>query len=158
MFVCSELDVERSGLANAVSIPNGAELGWEPVDHSPVPGTEPAMTMVGLMSYPPNIDAARLVRDEVLPLVRAEIPGATFRIVGRGGDSVSDLASIPGVVLVGPVESLESEMARSDLAVVPIRFGSGTRLKVVEALANGCPWSPPRWAARASTSSTAARP
>ena len=52
---------------------------------------------------------------------------------------MSDLASIPGVVLVGPVESLESEMARSDLAVVPIRFGSGTRLKVVEALANRLP-------------------
>jgi glycosyltransferase involved in cell wall biosynthesis len=50
-----------------------------------------------------------------------------------------DLASIPGVVLVGRVETLESEMARSDLAVVPIRFGGGTRLKVVEALANRLP-------------------
>ncbi len=46
---------------------------------------------------------------------------------------------MPGVDLVGPVEDLQAELGRADVAIVPIRVGAGTRLKVVEALANHLP-------------------
>ena len=46
---------------------------------------------------------------------------------------------MPGVTVTGAVDDLHEEMLLADVAVVPIRFGSGTRLKVVEALANRIP-------------------
>lgn len=140
VFVCSELDVERSGCPNAVVVPNGYELAWEPADHVAVADPEaPVFLFVGLMSYDPNIDGARWFARDVFPAVRARVPGARVRIVGRRAELVGDLASLPGVEVVGDVESLEPEMAGADVVVVPLRSGAGTRLKVVEAMANRLP-------------------
>jgi len=136
--LCSELDVGRSGLSNAHVIPNGYTR-VQPPPLRPTPGDAPEMIFVGLLSYRPNADAVRWFAEEVVPLVRCEIPGALFRIVGRGGDAVRDLQDLDGVELVGWVEDLQAQLDRSDLAVVPIRFGGGTRLKATEALANRLP-------------------
>ncbi len=138
--LCSALDVARSGMANAVEVPNGYELEWEPrakVDVTDVDA--PVFSFVGLQSYGPNADASRWMATEVLPRIRESIPGARFRIVGRRGETLSALAALPGVTVTGAVDDLHEEMALADVAVVPIRFGSGTRLKVVEALANRIP-------------------
>jgi len=136
--LCSELDVGRSGLPNAHVIPNGYARIQSP-RRRPTPGDAPEMIFVGLLSYRPNADAVRWFAEEVVPLVRREIPGALFRIVGRGGSELRDLGDLDGVELVGWVENLQAELDRSDLSVAPIRFGGGTRLKVTEALANRLP-------------------
>lgn len=140
VFVCSELDVARSGCDNAVVVPNGYELAWEPVDHRRVRVPDaPVFLFVGLLGYEPNIDAVRWFAREVLPSVLARVPGARFRVVGRRSESVQELASLPGVEIVGDVESLQPEMEGADVVVVPLRSGAGTRLKVVEAMANRVP-------------------
>jgi glycosyltransferase involved in cell wall biosynthesis len=71
--------------------------------------------------------------------VRERVPTATLRIVGRGGGRVDWVRGEPGVDLVGAVEDLSTQLDAADGAVVPIRVGAGTRLKVVEALANRLP-------------------
>lgn len=137
--VCSELDVRRSGCVNAVAIPNGYELAWTPrADRARVP-SDPVLLFTGLLSYEPNADAVRWFAGEVLPRLRRQVPRARFRVVGRGSDTVADVARLPGVELVGEVRSMQRELERADLSVVPIRFGAGTRLKVTEALANHLP-------------------
>ncbi len=139
VLLCSDLDVERSGLPNAHTIPNGASLAWEPPEDRPQVD-DPALLFIGLMSYEPNADAARWFATDVLPLVRAEVPGARFRLVGRGSDLLrEELAGLPGVEVVGAVDEVEPELRGATLSVVPIRFGAGTRLKVVEAYANRLP-------------------
>jgi polysaccharide biosynthesis protein PslH len=138
--LCSDLDVGRSGMPNAVEVPNGYELEWEPRTETEVRDPDaPVFSFVGLQSYAPNADASRWMATVVLPTIRESIPGARFRVVGRGGESLSELASLPGVTITGAVDDLREEMRRADVAVVPIRFGAGTRLKVVEALANRIP-------------------
>jgi len=138
--LCSELDVSRSGMSNAVAISNGYELEWEPrLDRADNVGDPPAFSFVGLQSYGPNADASRWMATEILPLVRRHVPDATFRIVGRRGETLTDLVDLPGVVITGAIDDLHEEVDRADVAVVPIRFGSGTRLKVSEALANRIP-------------------
>ena len=139
VLVCSELDARRSGCANAVVVPNGAEPRGEAVDHRAAPTGGAYFVFVGLMSYPPNADAVRWFVAEVWPEVRRRLPGSTFRIVGRGGEVVAELAAVEGVEVRGEVEDLAPELASADVSVVPIRTGSGTRLKVAEALANGLP-------------------
>ncbi len=139
VVVCSELDLARSGLDNVAVMPNGCDPSGTPRDRTGAPGATPVLSFVGLMSYAPNADAARWFAREVLPLVRAEIPGATLRVVGRYGERLEDLRTLAGVEITGEVPDLAPELDRADVAVVPIRFGAGTRLKVVEALANRIP-------------------
>ncbi len=138
--VCSELDVARSGCANAIAVPNGYDLAWEPrpIDRTAVSST-PTVLFVGLLSYEPNHDAARWFATRVLPRLRRQVPALRFRVVGRGSDAVSDLRGLPGVDVVGEVRSMRGELEKADLVVVPIRQGAGTRLKVTEALANRIP-------------------
>ncbi|HXW33859.1 MAG TPA: glycosyltransferase family 4 protein, partial [Acidimicrobiales bacterium] len=72
----------------------------------------------------------------VLPFLRERIPNAELRLVGEPDSSVPNLARRAGVTVVGRVPDMEPELARADLVVVPIRFGSGTRVKILEAFAH----------------------
>lgn len=140
VVVCSELDRQRSGCANAVVIGNGADPPAQVVaERTSLRGDAPVMTFVGALDYEPNADAARWFAESVLPSVRHRHPAATFRVVGRGEQQVSWLADLPGVELLGRVDDLAAVLDATDVSVVPIRVGAGTRLKVVEALANHLP-------------------
>jgi len=140
VLVCSAIDVERSGCPNVVVIPNGYTRSWEPGDHAAVIDPQrPVFLFVGLLGYAPNIDAVRWFASDVLPLIRRQLPGAEFRVVGRHCESVESLGALAGVTIVGAVDSLQAETERADVSVVPIRSGAGTRLKVVEAMANRLP-------------------
>lgn len=94
---------------------------------------------VGALDYEPNTDAVLWFIDEVLPLVRSRIPDARLRVVGRGTDALGLSAIPPGVEIVGEVADLQPELEAADVSVVPIRLGAGTRLKVIEAMANHIP-------------------
>lgn len=140
VIVPSELDRERSGCSNAVVIPNGYERAWEPSEHTEVADpAAPVFLFVGLMGYHSNTDAAQWFAADVLPRIRSDVPGARFRLVGRGCEAIEHLRGLPGVEIVGAVDTLQEELAGADVAVVPIRHGAGTRLKVVEAMANRLP-------------------
>ena len=117
--------------------PNGADLEhYRPSGEARVPGS---MLYVGSMDYVPNIDAARWFGAEIMPLIRKDVSGAQLRIVGRGGERLPDVAALPGVEIVGMVPDVQPHYARCGVFVVPLRSGGGTRLKIAEALACGCP-------------------
>jgi glycosyltransferase involved in cell wall biosynthesis len=140
VVVCSDLDVDRSGCPNAVRIGNGASAPEHVhADRTGLRGAAPTMFFVGALDYEPNTEAVEWFVREVLPQVRAEVPDACVRIVGRGAERVAWAAEVPGVQLVGAVPELAAELDRADVSIVPIRVGAGTRLKVVEALANRLP-------------------
>ncbi len=92
------------------------------------------------MHYFPNADAARFFVRDVLPVLRAEL-GDSFevRIVGKAPPSVRELGKVPNVTVTGYVSDLSTELARTDVMIVPLRHGSGTRLKILEAFANMIP-------------------
>jgi glycosyltransferase involved in cell wall biosynthesis len=140
VVVCSNLDVQRSDVDDAVAVPNGAD---EPEgiddDRRALRGAAPTMLFVGALDYEPNSDAVAWMAREVLPIVRAHRPEAVFRVVGRGSERVQWAAELPGVELAGAVSSIRHELDRADVSVVPIRVGAGTRLKVVEAMAHRIP-------------------
>ncbi len=132
VVVCSELDRRRLGAPNTVVIPNGYE---EPNPGSSRTGRGQAMVMIGRFAYPPNADGARFFVREILPRIRQRLPDATVRLVGRDEGLLEDLRHLDGVTVTGEVPDVSDELALARVVVVPVRAGSGTRLKVLEAFA-----------------------
>ena len=144
VFVCSADD--RDDLAtrgihrspevapNVVSAPRAAPARE--------PGALFTFLYVGTLGYLPNADGLKWFCDEVLPRLREEAR-KPFRVklVGRGMTSrlAASLARCPEVEPMGYVADIESVYAQADAAIVPLRAGGGTSIKLVEAMAHGLP-------------------
>lgn len=140
VVVCSELDRTRLALPDVEVIGNGsvAPAVVHP-DRRALRGDAPTFLFVGALDYEPNSEAVEWFVRDVFPSVRRRVPTAQLRVVGRGADRVAWIAREAGVELVGRAPEMQPELDRADVSLVPIRVGAGTRLKVVEALANHLP-------------------
>lgn len=105
------------------------------------PPAEPEILFVAGFAHAPNVDAALWFVNEVLPLIRARRPDARVVLAGSNPTAkVRDLAG-PGLEVTGFLSDagLAARYAAARVAVVPLRFGAGVKLKVVEALREGLP-------------------
>ncbi|MFZ0667334.1 MAG: glycosyltransferase [Acidimicrobiales bacterium] len=136
--LCSDLDATRFSAPNVFVVPNGYDKPLVPAG-TPEVGDPPTILLQGSMRYAPNTDAARWLVDEISPLIRREIPTVEIRLVGDPDGSVMRLNDPPRTTLVGLVPQMAPELARADVVAVPIRYGSGTRIKILEAFAHGVP-------------------
>jgi polysaccharide biosynthesis protein PslH len=121
------------------AISNGVDLAYFSPGATPVVAGEiPALVFTGVMDYWPNVDGVQWFADEVLPLIRAQIPGTRFVIVGsKPAESVRRLADRPGIEVTGFVEDVRSYVANARVCVVPLRIARGVQNKVLEAMAMG---------------------
>jgi glycosyltransferase involved in cell wall biosynthesis len=141
-IVCSSREQsilrERAPDAHIEVVGNG-------VDVAHYSGTAPSaerrdVLFVGSMDYHANIEAAMEFARDVWPGVRAAHPDFRFVIVGRNPpQQVRDLAAQPGIVVTGTVDDVRPWYRSAFAVVVPLRTGSGTRLKILEAMAAGVP-------------------
>lgn len=138
VVVPSREDAERSGLANVDVIPNSYPRPHRPLGNPSMAGP-PVILFQGSLDYPPNIDGAKWLTNEIAPRIRAAVPGSEVRLVGRAATSVKWLHQAGVVNVVGQVPSMEDELARASVAVVPVRYGSGTRVKILESFAHRVP-------------------
>src|SRR5262249_44972626 len=134
----SDRDAERLAVPNAAVVPNGYDEPVAPLGRAEV-GDPPTILLTGLMTYPPNADAARWLTTDIAPRVREQLPAAQVRLVGRADQRVTALGDGDRVVVTGWVEEIDPELARADVVAVPVRFGGGTRIKVLEAFAHRIP-------------------
>ena len=143
--VLSVSDTDRQsllelGVTTDISV---IENGVDCQELQPLPPSHPdteEIIFIGTMGYLPNRDAARYMVAEIFPIIRSHRPTCKLNLVGSGGNEhLADLVK-PGVVEVtGRVASPLPWYARSQLAVVPLRSGGGSRLKILEAMALGRP-------------------
>lgn len=97
---------------------------------------------LGTLHYPPNADGIRWFFNEVFPLVRERVPGATLTIIGKNPpqDFIELAERNHGVVKVtGYVDDLRPYLEESALMVVPVRAGGGMRVRILEAFAYAMP-------------------
>jgi len=102
-----------------------------------VPAQADSIIFTGLLSYRPNLDAAFWLVEEILPAILRRRPDTRLVIVGDGEPSDLDALRRPGVTVTGRVDDVRPFVSAAGASVVPVRMGSGTRLKVLEALAMG---------------------
>lgn len=105
------------------------------------PGSRNILTL-GTLHYPPNADGIRWFATDVFPLVRRRLPEVTLTIVGKNppADFLQMAAENPGVITVtGYVPELKPQLEQAALMVIPVRAGSGMRVRILEALAQAMP-------------------
>jgi polysaccharide biosynthesis protein PslH len=131
--------LERLGcdMSRVAVVTNGTEVPDALPPRAPRPGQ---LIFTGPVAYPPNLDAVRYFVEEILPIVRRSRPDVTFVVTGStAGVDVGALAARDGVRFTGRLRDVRPTLAESEVAVVPIRSGGGTRLKVLQAMGQGVP-------------------
>ena len=116
-------------------IPTGVDTDYfAPSAAAEQPGTT---VFTGSMDWMPNEDAVSYFVGSILPLVRREIPDAAFWAVGRRPSPRLQALASPHVAVTGTVDDIRPYLAKAAVCVVPLRSGSGTRIKIFEAMAMG---------------------
>jgi glycosyltransferase involved in cell wall biosynthesis len=139
VILCGQSDIDAleqsAPVPNAVVCPHGQDV--PPLSRVRSATREPGSIVIsGVMSTYTNVDAASWFAKEMLPRVRARVPGARFVIVGRNPQkSILDLAE-PGVIEVtGEVPDVYAWLYRAQVAVAPLRVAAGMQNKIVQAMA-----------------------
>ena len=126
---------ERHGLGHTAVIPNAITA---PAATTSPPGHR-RLLFLGNLTYDPNATASRELATEILPVVRTRHPTASLELVGAFDDRLFGLARKSEIQLTGSVPSVADAYERADVVVMPLRAGSGTRLKAIEAFAHRRP-------------------
>ncbi len=131
---------DRYDLARVETIDTGVDLGFYAFD-APA-GTAHAVVFAGAMDSRSNIDGIEFLMDEVWPLVAAARPDASMSVVGRNPPqslvAKAGRRALPWE-FTGFVDDIRPAVLAGDVSVIPLRVGSGTRLKAFEAMALGRP-------------------
>lgn len=147
VFLISPEEVRRL----AASLPGARVLELPPTIDTPPAASaapdlrvtgRPTFVLMGLLTLAHNVDAAEVFLDQCLPGLLEAVPDARVHIVGRGAPEslLHAAARHPGVVTVdGFVPDLDELLNGATALVMPLRFGSGIKIKLLEALGRGLP-------------------
>lgn len=101
-------------------------------------GEEKGLVFVGKMDFRPNIDAVLWFTEKVWPRIKQRKPKTQFWVVGRNlSPRLQHLKRDPQIIITGPIPDVRPYLAQAAVVVIPLRMGSGTRLKILEAMAMG---------------------
>ncbi len=103
------------------------------------PSSKPVLLFIGALDYLPNQVASIYICREILPLLKNIFPEVRILIVGRKPSSEILKLGSESVEVHGDVPEVEPFYETSSIAIVPLKAGSGSRLKILEAMALGRP-------------------
>ena len=131
---------------NVTVVPNGVDCAFFSPSARPADYAEPnrikhlaAIVFTGTMDFRPNADAVVWFCQEMLPLIKKHFYHVHFYIVGKGPTPEVRALASPAVTVTGYVSDIRPYIVNSQVYVVPMRMGSGTKLKVMEAMAMKIP-------------------
>lgn len=139
VFACSTKDADyfQKYNPNVYIIPNGVDCGiFRPSEKE----DEATLIFIGGTDYAPNADALRFFLRDIYPKIRREVPetkllaiGATEGFLRKNGIQEASVSALGFVDDIGPY------LDRAAIGICPVRYGSGTRLKVLTFMASGLP-------------------
>ena len=139
VLATSRDDAEAAGviapLAHIVVYPNA--LPWiEAPERKEEPAADPLVVFSGNFEYHPNIDAVRFLVSGIWPRLKERHPELRLRLVGRGDRFIRHLLPANSdIEITGEVPDALAEIRKATIVVAPLRIGSGTRIKILEAWA-----------------------
>jgi glycosyltransferase involved in cell wall biosynthesis len=93
----------------------------------------------GSMTYQPNRDAVWFFSQEIMPEIVKSVPQIRLRVLGDACGMDSSLYARPELDFRGRLPDIRPDVWRSRVSIVPLRYGSGTRIKIIESMALGTP-------------------
>jgi glycosyltransferase involved in cell wall biosynthesis len=116
-------------------------LAIDAASFEPPPGSGPRdptqVLFTGVLATPANEHAARRLAVDIMPLVRAEVPGARLSLVGRAPSAAVRSLNGPGVEIVADAPDLRPWLWRTGAFACPMAQGTGSKNKLLEAMAAG---------------------
>jgi glycosyltransferase involved in cell wall biosynthesis len=137
-FVCSEVERNRVNFSQLQVIPNVAKK--LPDFPTVVDSQKKRLLFVGNLSTPPNIDAVFYFVNNVWEKILEHCPISQLVIVGRDPcDEILALGGSKRIEVHANITNLDEVYKNATVALVPLRFGAGTKLKLLEAFGYGVP-------------------
>lgn len=134
--VCSEQDKQYLSTPNVRVVPNGfAAPAQTPAWTKPDPLR---LGFIGSLGYGPNYDGLVWFRDKVWPYILHQRPRMELRLVGAPPLPKYHVAA-QGFTYLGYVQDPADEIRTWSAMIVPIPYGGGTRIKILEAFSRLCP-------------------
>lgn len=137
---------QRYGLSSVEAIDTGVDLDFfkmSPLETADDPGADGGtLVFTATMSWAANVDGIHFLLDEVFPVLRRVRPAIRAIIIGRNppaalAEKVKERRL--NVTFTGFVTDIRPYVEKANVYVVPLFIGSGTRIKVFEAMAMGRP-------------------
>lgn len=118
---------------NFLTVPIGCDF-----EYLPPPPDSNEVLYVGRLDWPPNREGLEWFLQQVWPKVVIHNPERHLTVIGSGdGNWLQKYSQVPQVTIAGKVPDLRGYYQRAAVAIVPIFYGSGTRVKAIEASAFG---------------------
>jgi glycosyltransferase involved in cell wall biosynthesis len=132
---CAFYSTPEMSYPNAHFLPN-ISVFQQPLSPPDFDNLFPTIMMVGWFTYYPNVEGLRHFITAIFPEIRKSVPNVTLHVVGKMNDENLWVlcANTEGVEALGFVEDLEEQYKRCHCVVVPIYSGTGTSIKLVEAM------------------------
>lgn len=129
---------QRDKFRTTYHLGDDSQLALAPLDFN---RSEKALFYVGLLNWEANVDGLLWFLDDVWPAVASVNPDLEFWIAGGNPDPrlKEKVKHLPGVTLLGYVDDLEGLFSKARLFMAPLRFGSGIKVKVLNAMCRGLP-------------------
>lgn len=145
-WACSEIDRRKleqmnDGVLEGFAIPNGIAAELLPYDANPNKRSQREVLFCGALNYPPNRRGLEWFHADIWPSIRARMPELRLRVIGYGAKPTDYMAlrNDRSVNFVGEVDTVPAHYHETSLSVVPLLEGSGTRVKILEAMSLGSP-------------------
>lgn len=143
VLMVSEQDVDSlrsldDGLGAVEAVPIGVDIDhFQPIERS---SDLLNILSIGTMHWPPNVDSMLYFYKEIMPLVCERVPDCSLTIAGQKPvESIRALAGDKRVNIIGYVDDDRALSRQCGVFIVPLRSGSGVRVKILNALAMGLP-------------------
>jgi glycosyltransferase involved in cell wall biosynthesis len=143
IWTCSDVDAEQFNFLNEGKIkikviPNGTEI--KP-NNLKIQGNRNKLLFCGSLDYAPNEEGLIWFLKEIWPLLLEKCDDISLTVIGRGllSQDLKAILCLASVNYQGEVKDVLPFYAETDVVIVPLLSGSGTRLKVLEAMAYNRP-------------------
>ena len=141
-IACSAIDVKKflhlnKNRIKGLLVPNGTtQKNFVQKDYS-----EPSLIFCGSLDYAPNKNGLLWFYGTIWPKLKTTIKGITLTVIGRNGhdNAYAPLKIDPQINFIGEVKDVSPYYHKNNIAIVPLLEGSGTRLKILEAMSFGLP-------------------
>ena len=146
VIAVSEADAKvmraQYGVKDVQAVATGVDLEYfTPPEKLPAENPQFDLVFVGSMDWMPNVDGIEWLETQILPLIRSRRPQTTLAIVGRKPSAAMQAlaARDPLITVTGTVPDVRPYLWGSQVSIVPLRIGGGTRLKIFESMAARTP-------------------